>query len=102
MRNGRSPIKIWREARRRYRYLGKVGRLASFTRIRQGPAGFEKQTPYWAGIIEFRNNEKITGQIVGVKGKKLRLGMKVEGVLRRLGAVEKKGVIEYGVKFKVV
>jgi len=97
----RSAVKIWREAEKRYCCLGKVGRLVSFTKIRHAPAGFEKNAPYWVGMVKFRNGEKVTGQIKAkIKNKKLETGMKVVGVLRRLKD-EEKGVIEYGVKFKV-
>lgn len=102
MESKRSPVKIWREAQKRYRNLGKFGRLVSFTRIRQGPAGFGKNTPYWVGMVQFENGERVTGQIVEAQGKKLEVGMKVKGILRRLSPGNKKGVIEYGVKFKVV
>lgn len=103
MGSGSSPVKIWREAKKRYQYLGKIGRLVSFTKIRQGPTGFEKNAPYWVGIVEFGNGEKITGQIKsGAKSGKLKTGMKVVGVLRKLKEGEEKGVIEYGVKFKVI
>jgi len=52
-------------------------------------------------MVKFRNGEKVTGQIKAkIKNKKLETGMKVVGVLRRLKD-EEKGVIEYGVKFKV-
>lgn len=98
-----SPVKVWREARKRYQHLGKIGRLISFTNIRQGPAGFEKNTPYWVGIVEFRNGKRATGQIkLKTKNGRLKTGMKVVGVLRRLKDEEEEGVIEYGVKFKVV
>lgn len=102
MESRSSPAKIWRDAKKRYQYLGKIGRLVSSTLIWQGPVGFEKNTPYWVGIIEFGNGERTTGQIVGTKNGKLEVGMKVKGILRRLMTADDKGVIEYGVKFKAI
>lgn len=99
---GASPVKIWREAKKRYQYLGKTGRLVSFTKVRHGPAGFEKNSPYWVGIVKLRNSKKVPGQIVGVKTGRLVPGMKVKGILRRLRTGGSTGVIEYGVKFKAV
>lgn len=92
-------VQIWRRAKKIGKYLGKKGKVESFTRILQAPAGFEKQTPFWVGIVKFPNGEKITAQLVDGKG--IRVGSKVVGVLRRIGTVEKSEVVEYGVKFKL-
>jgi len=96
-----SPAKIWREAKARYQYLGKSGLLISFTKIWQGPAGFETNSPYWVGMVRLKGNQKVTGQIIGNQEEKLKMGVKVKGVLRILNKGNETGVIEYGVKFKV-
>ena len=98
MANMISPVKVWRERRQRYCYLGKVGRIKSFTQVMGGPEGFTK-IPYWVGVIDLDKGESATGQLVEFDEKELKRGLKVKGVLRRLGVADKDGVIEYGVKF---
>ena len=96
------PIKYWREAKNHHKYLGKKGKIISFTRISAGPAGFEKQTPYWAGIIELENGERVAGQIkVRDQESEIKIGAKVIGVLRKMGDVGEESVVEYGIKWKI-
>lgn len=99
------PAKLWRERKDRYRFFGKEGKLVSFTRVVEGPEGFEKR-PYWVGIIEFpgeggQREERVAGQLVGVNGS-LKKGIRVRGVLRRIGEAAQADLIQYGVKFEVV
>lgn len=96
-----SPVKIWRGAKKRYQNLGKTGWLVWFTKVWQGPAGFEKNLPFWVGMVRLRNNQKVTSQIVG-DNQKITTGVKMKGVLRILNQGGEKGVIEYGVKFKTI
>jgi uncharacterized OB-fold protein len=96
-----SPVKIWREAKARYQPLGKSGRLVSFTKVWQGPAGFETNSPYWVGMVRLKGNQKVIGQIIRQREEKPKMGVKVKGVLRILNKGKEADVIEYGVKFKV-
>jgi hypothetical protein len=93
-------VPIWRRTKEISTYFGKKGRVESFTRILQAPAGFEKQTPFWVGIIKFSNGKKVTAQLVD--GKKIKVGSKVVGVLRRIRTAEKDEVVEYGIKYKLI
>ena len=86
----KSTVKIWRDKEKRYRYLEKIGKIVSFTKIIDGN--------YFAGIIEMKNKKRTAGELVDMK--EVKMGEKVEGVLRRLGKSEKNKVIEYGVKWK--
>jgi len=86
----KSTVQIWRDKKKRYRYLGEIGRVVSFTRIVDGN--------YFVGIIEVNGKKRTVGKFVDIK--KVKIGDKVEGVLRRLGKSEKNEVIEYGVKWK--
>jgi uncharacterized OB-fold protein len=95
-----SPIQIWREAKNRYQYLGKIGRILSLTKIQTPLAGFEKSLPYYAAIIELAEGKKITGQLIE-NSKEPKMGSQVIGVLRRLKNPDEKGIIEYGVKWKI-
>ncbi len=91
-------VKIWRERDERLRYLGKAGKIISFTKILESPQGFEDQ-PYYVVMVEV-NDKRVVGQ--WVSGKRPEMGMKVKGVLRKSGIAEKAAVIEYGVKWKKI
>ena len=101
-----SPIKFWRNSKKQYKYLGKRGKIISFTRIKAAPAGFGKYAPYWAGIIELDNGDRVAGQIVVSNTKRQTSNAKentrVVGILRRMRDVGEEGVVEYGVKWKIV
>lgn len=87
-----SPINTWRQNQKRYHFLGKIGRVVSFT---QGEKYF--------ALIEFPDGQKTIGQIVSEnQGEKFDIGSKVIGVLRRLKSPDREGVVEYTVKFKAL
>jgi len=88
----RSTVQIWRDKQKRYRYLGEIGKVVSFTRIVDGN--------YYVGIIEMNGKKRTVGELVDMR--EVKIGNKVEGVLRRLGKSEKNEVIEYGVKWKKI
>lgn len=93
-----SPAKNWREKEKRYRYLGKRGKLISATRIVEGMG----ELPYFVGMVEMNNGEKVMGKLVGYGEQKLRAGERVVGVLRKLDEGGKQGIIEYGVKYQII
>lgn len=103
-----SPATIWRSHKKLNAYLNKVGRLIVWTKIFVAPSGFEHQTPYLVGIIQF-NGEKMPAQIVdcheedlpaGRQG--LKINQKVKVVIRKIGKAKGEDVIEYGIKVKPV
>jgi uncharacterized OB-fold protein len=93
----RSPVKIWRERKERYRYLGEEGEVVSFTRIMEGMEGFGKEA-YWIVLVEMGKKKRVMGQ--WVEREEPKIGDGVIGVLRRVRQPEKTEVIEYGVKWK--
>ena len=95
----RSPISNWRN-KERYQYLGKTGKIVSFTKINNPPKGFGR-VPYYVAMVEFKNGKKKTGQLV-LKGEELKIGAKVKAVIRIIETPDKEGIINYGVKFKVL
>ncbi len=98
-----SSIKYWRSTKNWPNYLGKTGWVITATQIHSGPEGFEKQSPYWAGIIQLENGERVTGQIkLKAQSSKLKAKEKVVGILRKSREVREEAVVEYGVKWKVV
>ena len=96
----KNPVKIWRETGKRYRFLGKIGVLVSWTKIGNPPVSFAKQRNYFVGLVDFGKEGRFIAQLVGVNGEP-RKGAKVEGVLRRLYEDGEDGVICYGTKFQV-
>ena len=92
----KSAVKIWRERKERYKNLGKTGRVVSWTKIIEAPDGWQGQ--YYGVIVELDDKLKVMGQMADCK--KIRVGDKVIGVLRRLGEARENEVIEYGVKWK--
>lgn len=97
-----SPVKVWRNQSFITRLLGKQGKVLSYTVIRVGPSGFEQQIPYPVLLVELENGERIAGQLVDHIGVELRIGMKVETVLRRVREPDREGVIPYGIKFRSI
>lgn len=97
-----SPVKVWRNQGVITKYLGRRGKIVSSTIIRVGPSGFETQIPYPVVVVEFDSGEKMTGQLVDWQEGDVRLGSRVEAVLRRVREPHPEGVIPYGIKFRPV
>lgn len=97
-----SPVKIWRNQKKIAKYLGKTGIIKTFTLIRVPPAGFERTEPYPVVLVEVSEKEKLVGQLVDYNPSQLKVGQKVEVVLRRIKETDKEGVIPYGIKFKPI
>lgn len=99
----KNPIQSWRRQRQRYQWLGVAGKLVSWTRIDAPPLSFGSNSGYFVGIIDCGAKGTTVAQLVGTSDpKKLKPGVKLTGVLRRLYEDGQDGVITYGVKFKVV
>ena len=92
-----NPVKIWRE--KKYQLTGgNPGELVSYSLVHVPPIGFEKQTPYFIGLIRLKDGSKVMTQIIA--DSKIKIGQKMEAVFRILNPEEKKGVIHYGLKFR--
>jgi uncharacterized OB-fold protein len=96
-----TPISTWRKHQTLHHFLGKQGTLLLWTKIYVAPTGFEHQTPYLVGLVDFGNEQKQLMEIVDVSEESLIVGQKVEVVIRRSGKPSAEGVIEYGVKAKI-
>ena len=66
-----NPVTIWRSHKKLGAYLNKIGRILVWTKIFVAPEGFEHQTPYLVGIIQFENGERLPLQIVDCEEKDL-------------------------------
>lgn len=95
-----SPVTIWRNHKKLHTYLNKTGRLIVWTKILVAPLGFEHQVPYFVGIVEFTDNDRLPVQIVDAEEKDLKPNQKVQVVIRKIGKAKSEDVIEYGVKVK--
>lgn len=91
----KSAIVIWRNQKNNYQNLGKAGTVISKTRIIEPPSGFVG--PYWVVLVQL-NKQRVVGQWADEAEPKI--GMKVVGVLRRVGEVNPSEIIEYGVKWQ--
>jgi uncharacterized OB-fold protein len=94
----KNPIRKWR-TKAKYQHLGKTGKIVSFTKVNNPPAGFGN-LPYYVGVIKIAK-EQITSQLV-VEGEKPAIGKQVKGILRIIGQAKNEEIINYGVKFKVI
>ena len=98
-----TPASIWREHKKLHNYLQKTGKLLVWTKIFVAPVGFEHQTPYLVGIVQFdppAGGERMPLQIVDCEEKDLKVNLKVKIVIRKIGKVKSEDVIEYGLKAK--
>lgn len=101
-----SPSQIWRQHKKLHAYLNKAGKLLVWTKIFVAPEGFEHQTPYLVGIIQFDppagGGEKMPLQIVECEEKDLKINQKMKVVIRKIGKAKSEDVIEYGIKVKPI
>lgn len=97
-----TPISTWRKHQTLHQFLGKQGLLLLWTKIFVAPTGFEHQTPYLVGLVDFGNEQKQLLEIADVAEEALEVGQKVEVIIRRSGKPSAEGVIEYGVKAKIL
>ena len=80
--------------------LSGKGEVMTYTIIHVGPEDFEDQTPYPIAIIRLEEGPQVTGQIVDMPLKDVKIGMKVEGTFRKFHQDGHTGAIYYGYKFK--
>lgn len=95
-----NPIKHWRDTKKLSLKLSQKGKLLVWTKIFTAPSGFEYQAPYFAGIVELENGQRIPTQIVDCSDEDLKIGLKVISVIRRSRKPQAADVIDYGIKFK--
>ena len=96
-----TPSQIWRQHKKLTSYLNKTGKLIVWTKIFVSPAGFEHQTPYLVGIVDF-GDQKLPLQIVDCHEEDPKINQKVIIVIRKIGKAKSENVIEYGLKVKPI
>ncbi|MEZ0290758.1 MAG: Zn-ribbon domain-containing OB-fold protein [Sulfolobales archaeon] len=82
-----------------FRYSSGRGVLREYTIVYQTPAGHGDFSPLVIGLIDLDEGFSVIAQVVDVELDKIRPGMRVEAVLRRLVVDGSTGLIYYGLKF---
>lgn len=95
-----SPVKIWRNQKYIASMLGREGAIVSWTIVRVPPTGFSSLAPYPVVIVQFKDDKRITAQLVDWNQKDLAFGKKVKVVVRRVSDPPTEGIIPYGIKVK--
>jgi uncharacterized OB-fold protein len=76
-----------------------TGELVTWTRVHEGQADRELETPYLMGIVELDEGPRVTAQLVDLDKDEVEIGMPVEVRFRKLGEASESGVVHYGYKF---
>lgn len=97
-----SPVKVWRHQKEVALFLGKEGKIISWTLIKVPPAGYEQEAPYPVVLAEFKNRKRMVGQLVDWTKKDFQIGKRVKIIYRRIRKPDLEGVIPYGIKFRPV
>ena len=97
-----SPVKIWRRQKFIRNLLGKKGIILTWTIIYTPGTEFKKNAPFPVAIVKLENGKKITAPIVDYDKEDLKIGKKVEVILRKVRESAAEDVLVYGVKFKLL
>ena len=96
----KSPSAIWRDSQKIHGYLNQTGKVITFSTIYSPPSGFEHQVPYHVGIVKLDGGQNITCQIVECSKNNLKIGMRVQTTIRRIGMSQPQELIQYAIKVK--
>jgi uncharacterized OB-fold protein len=82
--------------------LAEVGKVQSWTVIRNAPQGYERFTPYVVALIELDDGVNILSQVVDIEPDAVKAGMKVEYAFSKVTEDGQAGLLQYGYKFRPV
>lgn len=82
--------------------LSSEGKLLTYTIVRVGSDKFSQQSPFAVGIVELKDGVRITTQLADVEFDKLKIGLKVKMVFRKIQDEGKSGLHCYGHKAVVI
>ena len=82
--------------------LNPEGKLLTYTIIRIASDKFSIQAPYAVGIVELNDGVKLTSQIADVDFDKIKIGMKLKLVFRKIQDEGAAGLHCYGFKAIVI
>ncbi len=80
-------------------HLDGTGTVVAATVVHQAAPGFEDQVPYALAIIELDEGCRLTSQVTDCEPEKVRPGMRVRNVFRKIQQDGAAGIIYYGTKF---
>ncbi len=80
--------------------LPRRGRLIHYTVIHDAPREFKQFEPYYVGLVELEDGTRLVTQLTDVDPTKIREGIAVEAVFRKVREDGKRGLIFYGMKFR--
>ena len=80
--------------------LSGIGKVYSFSVVRQPPAGYEGQAPYVLALVQLAEGPLITAQLTDCEPHEAAIDMPVEVVTRRLRDLGPEGLIIYAYKFR--
>jgi uncharacterized OB-fold protein len=82
-----------------YQYKG-LGKIHTFSIVRQAPEDFKRQVPYVIAQVELDEGPRLTAQIVNVDPDAVFVGMNVRSCFRKITEYGLSGIIVYGYKFE--
>ena len=80
-----------------YKFAGS-GTVVTFSVIHTASEQYERLTPYVIAIVKLDEGPQITTQVV-CSPDRVKIGMKVKSVFRRIATDGESGIIHYGTKF---
>jgi uncharacterized OB-fold protein len=82
-----------------YQFKG-LGKIHTFSIVRQAPEDFKRQVPYVVAQVELDEGPRLTAQIVNVDPEAVYVGMNVRACFRKITEYGHSGIIVYGYKFE--
>ena len=96
-----SSIKNWRRQKISKQFLGKIGKIVTWTQIFSAGNDHKTYSPYFVAMVEFTDGSKAYGQLVDIPNDRPQTGAAVKGVLRKLQEPTKDEIVTYGLKFVI-
>ncbi len=82
-----------------YKFKG-LGKVYTFSVVRQAPPEFKRQVPYVIAQVELDEGPRLTAQIVNCDPEDVHIGMRVRACFRKIREMGGGGIIVYGYKFE--
>jgi scaffold protein (connect acetoacetyl-CoA thiolase and HMG-CoA synthase) len=76
------------------------GEVYSYSTIYNAPKGYEEFVPYTVALVRLEEGPLVAAQLTDVDADRLRIGMPVEMVTRKIQEEGAEGLIVYGYKFR--
>lgn len=95
-----SPVKIWRRQKEIRQNLGKKGSILAWTMIYVAGSEFKSYAPYPVAVVKLESGKRITVQLVDYRKEEVRIGQKVQVILRKVREGTNEDVLVYGLKVK--